>query len=261
MSRNLASKGANVLLNYTSESSSSRTRQLAQELQSQYGIKAVACQADMGTETGPAQIISTAKNNFSNLETGRLQIDIIVQNAAVAGNQSIADVSPSEFHRQYAVNVLGPLLLMQAAQPHLPSDRSGRVVNLSSVSSSLGFRQQSIYGGSKAALEAMTRTWARELCESCTVNAVNPGPVATDMYGATTEDFQRQMARWTRNAPLAKVRPGVDREEFVINEEKAGGRPAYEEEIAGVVGMLCSAESGWCTGSVVCANGGFRMSI
>jgi NAD(P)-dependent dehydrogenase (short-subunit alcohol dehydrogenase family) len=63
----------------------------------------------------------------------------------------------------------------------LPRDRSGRIVNISSVSSSAGFSEQSVYGGTKAALEAMTRTWARELSERCTVNAINPGPVLTEM--------------------------------------------------------------------------------
>ncbi len=71
---------------------------------------------------------------------------------------------------------------MQAAQPHLPKDRSGRIINISSVSSSCGFVGQSVYGGTKAALEAMTWTWARELAENCTaVNGVNPGPVEGPM--------------------------------------------------------------------------------
>ena len=106
----------------------------------------------------------------------------------------------------------------------------------------------------------MTRTWARELGERATVNAVNPGPVATDMYGGTTPAFQNQMKPFMENAPLQKVRPGIDEERFVNDAEKAGGRPAYGHEIAGVVGMLCAEESGWCTGSVICANGGFKFS-
>lgn len=66
--------------------------------------------------------------------------------------------------------------------PYLPNDRSGRIVNMSSVSSSMGFASQSVYGGTKAALEAMTRTWARELAERATVNAVNPGPVKVSSF-------------------------------------------------------------------------------
>ncbi|KAI9697548.1 MAG: putative secondary metabolism biosynthetic enzyme [Bogoriella megaspora] len=260
ISENLASKGCSLVLNYTSESSAEKTSTLASHLETTYSIKAISVQADMGSETGPAHLISVAKNNFSHPKTGKFQIDILINNAGVSKNMSIDEVTADEFAKQYNVNVRGPLLLVKAAEPFLPHDRSGRIINISSVSSSLGFHRQSIYGGTKAALEAMTRTWSRELSERCTVNSVNPGPVATDMYGATDPVFQEQMSWWTRNAPLARAREGVDREEFVRDAPKHGGRPAYDHEIAGVVGMLVGEESGWCTGSVVCANGGFRMS-
>lgn len=217
-------------------------------------------QADLGNPAGSAHIITTAKNHFSHPKTGKFQVDIVINNAGVSQNLPLEACTPDAFYAQYRTNVLGPLLLMQAALPHLPTDRSGRVVNLSSVSASLGFRDQTIYGGTKAALESMTRTWSRELAERCTVNAVNPGPVATDMYGGTSPEFQRQMKPFMQSAPLQKVREGIDDEAFVRDEERAGGRPAYDYEIAGVVGMLCTADSGWCTGSVICANGGFRFS-
>jgi NAD(P)-dependent dehydrogenase (short-subunit alcohol dehydrogenase family) len=112
---------------------------------------------------------------------GNFQIDIIVHNAGVSINLPIEECDAKDFAFQYNVNVRGPLLLMKEALPYLPHDRSGRIVNISSVSASLGFIGQSVYGGTKAALEAMTRTWARELAERATVNAVNPGPVATEM--------------------------------------------------------------------------------
>ena len=214
----------------------------------------------MGNPNGPAHLVTTAKNHFSHPRSGKFQIDIIINNAGVAKDLFLGEITPEEFARQYAVNVLGPILLMQAALPYLPHDRSGRIVNLSSVSSSLGFVGQSIYGGTKAALEAMTRTWARELSERATVNSVNPGPVATDMYGGTSKAFQQHLKPFIQSAPLQKVRAGIDEERFVEDAENAGGRPGYDYEIAGVVAMLCSEDGAWCTGSVVCANGGFRMS-
>lgn len=168
-------------MNYTSDSSSSKTAELADRLSTTHNIKALPVQADMGTPNGPAHLISTALNHFAHPKTRKLVLDIIINNAGVAGNKSIADVTADDFAHQYNVNVRGPLFLIQAALPYLPHDRSGRIVNLSSVSASLGFEEQSVYGGTKAALEAMTRSWARELAERATVNAVNPGPVATDM--------------------------------------------------------------------------------
>ncbi|KAJ9642386.1 hypothetical protein H2201_004779 [Coniosporium apollinis] len=258
--QNLASKGCSLVMNYTSDSSASQTEKLASELQSQHGIKAITIQADMGTENGPAHIVETAKNHFQHPKTKKFQLDIVINNAGVSGNVPIEESESDQFYRQYNVNVRGPLFLMKAATPYLPHDRSGRVVNLSSVSSSLGFAQQSIYGGTKAALEAMTRTWARELAERCTVNSINPGPVATDMYASNGQEFFDMINPWLKNTPLAAAREGIDDKEFVEQAPKAGGRPAYEHEIAGVVGMLCLPESGWSTGSVVCANGGMRFS-
>jgi 3-oxoacyl-[acyl-carrier protein] reductase len=215
----------------------------------------------MGSATGPAHIINTAKNHFSHPKTGRFQIDILVNNAGVSKNLPLEECTIEDFDRQYKINVLGPMLLTQAALPYLPHDRSGRIVNLSSVSSSEGFIGQTVYGGTKAALEAMTRTWARELAERATVNAINPGPVKTDMYGKTQPVFKERMKNFIKHTPLMAARPGIDDEDLVEDAEAAGGRPAYAPEIAGIVGMLCTPDSAWCTGQVVCANGGMRMAI
>ena len=128
--------------------------------------------ADLGTVAGPRSLVAAA---------GGRQIDIIVNNAGVAAGQDLASITIENFEWQYNINVRGPLLLVQAALPFLPTDRSGRIVNVSSMSSAMGLAGQSIYGGTKAALEAMTRTWARELSERATVNTINPGPVDTRM--------------------------------------------------------------------------------
>jgi NAD(P)-dependent dehydrogenase (short-subunit alcohol dehydrogenase family) len=143
--------------------------------------------------------------------------------------------------------------------PFLPTDRSGRIVNLSSVSSSTGFVTQSVYGGSKAAVEAMTRTWSRELAERATVNAVNPGPVEGPMYKSNSPEFLAGIRGWIMHTPLMAARRGVDSEEVVGDAEESGGRNAYVGEVAGVVGMLCGEDAAWCTGQVVCANGGMVM--
>jgi NAD(P)-dependent dehydrogenase (short-subunit alcohol dehydrogenase family) len=169
-------------MNYTSDSSESITKDLAERLEKEHGIKALPVQADMGSENGPAHLIATALNHFAHPKTRKLQIDIIINNAGVASNLPIEKCNVEDFDFVYRVNVRGPLFLMKAAIPYLPTDRSGRIVNVSSVSASCGFSEQSVYGGSKAAVEAMTRTWARELAERTTVNAINPGPVMTGMF-------------------------------------------------------------------------------
>lgn len=264
---NLASKGCNLIMNYTSPGSQSKANELATSLTKSHNIKAYTTRADLSTPTGPASLVASAKSHFG----ADCTIHILINNAGIAGNAHLHNSTPeqltSDFQAQYATNVLAPLLLMQAVLPHLPRDRSGRIVNLSSVSASLGFAGQSVYGGTKAALEAMTRTWARELQFRATVNAVNPGPVATDMYGKTEPWFQAQMRPWNANAPGMQVSGELDGMEAVQDVQSGGadgsgtgGRAGTPEQVAGVVGMLCSVESQWCNGSVVCCNGGLRMS-
>lgn len=153
IAENLAGKGTNIVLGYTSEKSGPQTEELRATLESTHGISCLVVQADMAEAGGPAHLINTAKNHFSHPKSGKFQIDIIINNAGVSKDYTIENCTVEGFEWQYKVNVLGPLLLMQAAMPYLPTDRSGRIVNLSSVSSSFGFIGQSVYGGTKAALE------------------------------------------------------------------------------------------------------------
>ncbi len=277
ISRNLAAKGCALLLVYTSDSSTEPTKALCEELHAEHGVLCSPVQADLSDPTRSVpHILTTAKNKFSHPRSGKFQVDILINNAGVAANKSLNDpelgpIEETQFDKHYRVNVLAPLLLMQACAPHLPKDRSGRVVNVSSVSSSIGCEGQSIYAGTKAALEAMTRVWARELAENCTVNCINPGPVWGDMYSQAGQKFWAVNQKYVDSAPLmtyqgdekTRERAGGDSEEYdkIVKEGMGGKRPAFTDEIAGVVGMLCAAEAGWTTGSVVCANGGMKMSI
>ncbi|KAK2760845.1 hypothetical protein FQN54_002084 [Arachnomyces sp. PD_36] len=279
IAENLASKGCSLVLNYTSPSSTSRTNDLCKSLSEKHSIRCLSVQADLEDATASVEkILTFTKENFpKSALTGEFTIDILINNAGIAEHALLNDpegaITPALFHRQNTINVLAPLLLTQAVHPYLPRDRSGRIVNLSSVSASLGFKTQSIYGGTKAALEAMTRTWARELADRATVNAINPGPVVGDMYWAAGEQFWKDMQGWQDNTPLSKIvvekgfeggtkadrlDEGTRRD---VVEKMGGRRPAFTDEIAGVVGMLCGKDGGWCTGSVVCANGGLRFSV
>ncbi|KAL4969082.1 SDR family NAD(P)-dependent oxidoreductase [Aspergillus stella-maris] len=277
IAKNLASKGCSLLLNFTSESSRPRTEELCQSLASTHSIRCVSVQADLSTpEQAVKDILVAVSTHFPSTT-----IDILINNAGVSADRTLNDkekgpIEPEYFNWQYNINVLAPLLLTQGVAPYLPNDRSGRIVNISSVSSSLGFVGQSVYGGTKAALEAMTRTWARELADRATVNAVNPGPVTGDMYFKTGEGFWNAIQGFQDNTPLSKLVDGKDQsirdpvfeelgltEEQVrlVNEKMGGRRPAFTEEVAGVVGMLCTRDGGWCTGSVVCANGGMKFGV
>lgn len=227
--------------------------------EARYGVKAIPACADIGTKTGCATVINLAKSHFANNEAGDLKIDILINNAGIARMKSIGDITPEEFIEVYQTNVLGPIHMVQACLPHLPWDRSGRVVNVSSVGSTLGLPEQTLYAGSKGALEAMTRVWARELRKRATVNAINPGPVLSDIYHSIPEYVREDLGKWNRIAPLAQNFTAKEREEQPWI--KYGGRPAYATEVAGVVAMLCTEDAAWTTGSLISANGGMRMSV
>ena len=229
-----------LVLTYTSESSIPLITTLRETLYTlSPHLNLYTIRNDVSSSAAPTELVSQLK------DAGITQLDIIIHNAGVSGNDALGSggVTAEEFDRQYYTNVRGPLMLQQALIPLLPRDGSGRIVGLSSVSASEGFVQQSIYGGTKAAMNAMVRTWARELVGRATVNAVNPGPVGTDMYSGTTEEFKEHLRPWVERAP------GMTQ-----------GRNGAAEEIAGVIGMLCLPESAWCNGCIVGANGGMVMS-
>ena len=256
---NLASKGCNVIINYATEGSDESAATLATKLQKEYSVRALPIRADITSREECARIVSSAKEQFTNPETGSFQIDIIVHNAAVLFLGPLESVKESEFHRIYEVNVLGPLLLTGACKEYLPTDRSGRIVMLSSIASKTGTENTSLYSGTKGAIEAMTRVWCRELAERATVNSINPGPVMTDMYMSAPDEVKEGLAHWNPLTPLVAVRD-TDSPEVQELGRKFGGRAAYAEEIAGLIATICNPEFGWCTGSVISANGGLSFS-
>lgn len=75
------------------------------------------------------------------------------------------------------------------------------------------------------------------------------------MWSGLTDQFRKDMSPWVKQAPTTAIRKGIDDAEIIEGAETLGGRPASTCEIAGIVGMLCSDESVWCTGPVICANG------
>ncbi|KAI2464227.1 NAD(P)-binding protein [Annulohypoxylon bovei var. microspora] len=257
--RNLASKGCNIVVNYVTEASDEAASELCSELEEVYSVKATRLRADVSKREDCARIIEEAKVHFADPQTGNLQIDILVHNAAICYVGPLEGVIEEEFQHIYAVNVLGPMLLTAACTPYLPTDRSGRIIMISSVNPTIGTPNTSLYSGTKGAIEAMARVWSRELAERATVNSINPGPVMTDMYLKASEETKSILAPWSRLTPLAPVRPSDSPEVREIG-ERLGGRAAYDHEIAGIVGMLCSPESGWCTGSLISANGGMTFS-
>lgn len=170
----LGKKGCNVVIGYTSESSKSKAESVAKEIE-KTGSKAICVQANV------ADLAALDHLAQETLNFGNSKIDIIVNNAGKADNAPVGHIDLDHFESQYNVNVRAPLFLVQKLLPNIQP--GGSIINISSVSARGGFAAQSVYGATKAAVEAMTRTWANEFGQQkqITVNAINPGPVSSDM--------------------------------------------------------------------------------
>ncbi|KAF9870674.1 hypothetical protein CkaCkLH20_11776 [Colletotrichum karsti] len=250
-----ASRGANVVINYATEGSNERAQTLAKDFEAKYNVKALPVQADLSKADAPQKLVDAAKAHFTDA-SGRFQIDIIVNNAATVNAQGIDELDLDQFQATFDLNCRAPALLIKAAFPYLPTDRSGRIVNISSATTTWGVWWQTSYAGTKGAIEAMTRVWARELAERATVNSVSPGPMDTGLYSSLPDEPREALRPLNILTPLAKARPGVDSQEVLDLAQSIGGRPGYLDEVAGVVGICCLPESGWMTGNQVSASGG-----
>jgi 3-oxoacyl-[acyl-carrier protein] reductase len=190
---------------------------------------------DISKVEDPELIIGACKAWRSRSGT-ELKIDILVNNAGVEVVKGLGSITTEDYNTVYDLNVRGTILMTQAVLPYLPP--GGRIINISSVGSRAGFKDLSLYCSSKAAIEGLTRCWAAELGHNgTTVNAVNPGPVESEMLANIPKDIVEGQKKAT---PIEN-------------------RLGTVEEVAAVVGWLAGSESRWVTGQTISASGGWAM--
>ncbi len=184
-------------------------------------------EADLGDPDAPRRVIEAAVDAFG-------AVDALVVNHARDSGQTLETVTAAELDRAWAVNARAAVLLVQAfAASHDDERTDGRVVLFTSGQHLGPMADELPYAISKGAVHQMTRSLADALAaRAITVNAINPGPVDTG---------------W----PSDELREAL-RDRF------PSGRWGRPEDIAGVVAWLLSADSGWVTGQVIDAEGGFR---
>src|SRR5262249_42311886 len=135
--------------------------------------RAVAIQADVSKPEDIKRLFAETKKAFG-------KVDILVNNAGIYEFAPLEAITPEHFHKQFNLNVLGLLLTTQEAVKHFGPE-GGNIVNVSSVVASLAPPTSSVYSGTKAAVDAVTRSLAKELGQrKIRVNSVNPGMVETE---------------------------------------------------------------------------------
>jgi 3-oxoacyl-[acyl-carrier protein] reductase len=224
----LAAEGAAVVVNYAS--SKSDADRVVDEI-AKGGGKAVAIQGSVAKKGDVEKLFSTAEKAFG-------KIDILVNNAGVYEFVPLENVNEQQFHRMFDTNVLGMILATQESLKHFNSS-GGSIINIGSLASTLTPPTAVVYNATKGAVDAITRTLAKELGpKKIRVNAVNPGMVVTEgaVAGGYTEgDFRKAMESQT---PLGRI-----------------GQP---DDIAPAAVFFASDDSKWVTGETLLIAGGLR---
>jgi len=221
--RRLAADGFAVAVNFSGSTGE------AEKLVGQIGAaggKAIAVQADISSADAMRRLFDETEAAFGG-------VDVLVNNAGIMQLAKIADADDALFDRQVAVNLKGVFNGMREAAKRLRS--GGRVISFSSSVVGLYQPTYGVYAATKAAVEAMTHVLANEMRgRNITVNAVAPGPTATDLF--LHGKPQELVDRISKAAPLERL-----------------GQP---DDIAAAVAFLAGPDGAWINGQVLRANGG-----
>jgi 3-oxoacyl-[acyl-carrier protein] reductase len=223
----LAGRGAFVVANYARRSDAA-AHVLAE-------IRAAGSEGELAQfDVSAADQVAAAVDRIVDRH-GR--VDILVNNAGVSANTLLPRMKEAAWQRLLAVNLTGVLRCTQAVLRPMLRARYGRIVNITSVVADMGNTGQVAYAATKAGVEGMTRSLAREVgARGITVNAVAPGLIDTGMVDELPETLRQE---YVRLIPL--------------------GRMGTTAEVAAVVAFLCSPEAGYVTGQVIGVNGGLYM--
>ncbi|MNW31872.1 3-oxoacyl-[acyl-carrier-protein] reductase FabG [compost metagenome] len=223
----LAEAGANVAVNYAG--SEAAATEVAEQIRAK-GVEAITVQANVGRADEADQLIKHVIGAWG-------KIDILVNNAGITRDNLIMRMKEEEFDQVIETNLKGVFNCLKAATRPMMKQRSGRIINISSVVGVLGNAGQANYVAAKAGVIGLTKSSARELASrGITVNCVAPGFIDTEMTQVLANDLRDNMLS---GIPLARL-----------------GRP---EEIADVVLFLASDASSYMTGQTLHVDGGMYM--
>ena len=223
IAKQLADDGFQIVVNYSS--SSEEAGDVVAGIAAAGG-RAIAVRADVADAAAVTALFDRAEAEFG-------KVDVLVNNAGISKFSPLAEVSDEDFRQQVAVNLTGTFNGMREGARRVRD--GGRIINLSTSIIGHYSPGNSVYAATKAAVEAMTHILAKELGpRGVTVNAVAPGPIATELLFKGRSEALIQ--RLINDIPL--------------------GRLGLPEDIAQIVSFLAGPQSGWVNGQIIRANGG-----
>ncbi|WP_341429561.1 3-oxoacyl-[acyl-carrier-protein] reductase [Clostridium massiliodielmoense] len=223
----LAELGANIILNYRSDVAS--VKEVIGEIESK-GVKVIAIQGDISNFEDAKKIVDEAKEKLGS-------IDILVNNAGITKDTLLMRMKEEDFDKVIEVNLKGVFNCTKNVVPIMMKQRSGRIINISSVVGLSGNPGQSNYAAAKAGIIGFTKSVAKEIAtRGITVNAVAPGFIKTDMTDILSDKVKDEIKK---NIPLGRIGEGKD--------------------IANTVAFLASDMGAYITGQVISVDGGMHI--
>jgi len=223
----LAEVGCNLVLNYRSDINS--VQEVAKEIEAM-GVKAIVVQGDVSSFEEAKKIVDAAKESLGS-------IDILVNNAGITKDTLIMRMKEEDFDKVIEVNLKGAFNCIRHTVPVMIKQKSGRIINISSVVGLSGNAGQVNYAAAKAGIIGITKSVAKEIASrGITVNAVAPGFIETDMTEVLGDKVKENIKS---SIPLNRLGEPVD--------------------IANTVAFLASNMSAYITGQVISVDGGMHI--